>query len=188
MVRLLRIHTYAHAYLNQNSAREYFIFGVGFALSVLISKAMREPQKVELTIVGLHAFFICICLTTHLTTTMTNLSNDAFAVLAFCEETKKPFGITVDKIQNGKYKIVWPFKINIETARREGYDSTSVRGSVDIDENFPGCPHCGSKQFWMCVCGHPICYHGQENLKCPNCGASGKAERVEQVDLKGGGY
>ena len=34
--------------------------GVGFALSVLISKAMREPQKVELTKVGLHAFFICI--------------------------------------------------------------------------------------------------------------------------------
>ena len=37
---------------------------------------------------------------------MTNLSNEAFAVLAFCEETPKPFGITVDKIQDGKYKVV----------------------------------------------------------------------------------
>ena len=45
LVRLLRI--CAHAYLN-HVARRIFIFGVGFALSVLISKAMREPQKVEL--------------------------------------------------------------------------------------------------------------------------------------------
>ena len=30
-------------------AREYFIFGVGFALSVLNSKAMRRPLRVELT-------------------------------------------------------------------------------------------------------------------------------------------
>ena len=33
-----------------------FIFGVGFALSVFMFRAMRRPQKVELAIVGLHAF------------------------------------------------------------------------------------------------------------------------------------
>ena len=35
-----------------------FIFGVGFALSVLISKAMREPQSVELANSKFHAFFV----------------------------------------------------------------------------------------------------------------------------------
>ena len=48
MVCLLRIYVCAHAYLNYCSTRVCFIFGVGFALSVLISKAMRQPQKVEL--------------------------------------------------------------------------------------------------------------------------------------------
>ena len=35
LVRLLRMYICAHAYLNYDIAREYFIFGVGFALSVL---------------------------------------------------------------------------------------------------------------------------------------------------------
>ena len=35
LVRLLRVYVCAHAYLNYDIAREYFIFGVGFALSVL---------------------------------------------------------------------------------------------------------------------------------------------------------
>ena len=119
---------------------------------------------------------------------MTNLSNEAFAVLAFCEETKKPFGITVDRIGKEQYKIVWAFKIDKEKASREGYDTTSVTGAVQIDDEYPGCPHCGSKQFWMCICGHPICYHGQQHLVCPNCGASGNAQRIEKVNLHGGGY
>ena len=119
---------------------------------------------------------------------MTNLSNEAFAVLAFCEETKKPFGITVDRIDNGKYKVVWAFKMDKAKACREGYDTTSVTGAVTIDDEYPGCPHCGSKQFWMCACGHPICYHGQQRLVCPNCGASGEVQRVEKINLRGGGY
>ena len=49
LVRLLRIYICAYAYLNY-VAREYsFIFGVGFALSVLMYKAMRQPLIVELT-------------------------------------------------------------------------------------------------------------------------------------------
>ena len=51
------VYKYAHAYLNY-VAREYFIFGVGFALSVLRYKAMREPQKVELTKV--QSRFFCV--------------------------------------------------------------------------------------------------------------------------------
>ena len=43
-----------------SSTRVYFIFGVGFALSVLFFWAMREPLFVELTAVGIHVFFVCL--------------------------------------------------------------------------------------------------------------------------------
>ena len=43
--------------LLRNSTRVYFIFGVGFALSVLNSKAMRQPHNVELAKGKFRAFF-----------------------------------------------------------------------------------------------------------------------------------
>ena len=62
LVRLLRICVCAHAYLNYSGTRVYFIFGVGFALSVLNSKAMRQPHNVELADSKFHAFiFVPYC-------------------------------------------------------------------------------------------------------------------------------
>ncbi|MDY3142831.1 MAG: hypothetical protein SOW30_09150, partial [Parabacteroides sp.] len=77
---------------------------------------------------------------------MSKLSKEAFAIMATCETTKEPFGITVDP-RNGYYTFAWAFKIKKEQAKREGYDKTHVRGSVTYDENFNGCPHCGAKSF-----------------------------------------
>ena len=34
--------------------------------------------------------------------------------MAVCEETKKPFGITVDYVGSRRYKFVWAFKIDKE--------------------------------------------------------------------------
>ena len=65
---------------------------------------------------------------------MSKLSNKAFAIMAMCEETKKPFGITVDPRQ-GCYAFTWAFKINPDQAKREGYDKTHVRGAVMYDED-----------------------------------------------------
>lgn len=84
---------------------------------------------------------------------MTGLSDKAFAIMAVCEESKKPFGITVDYIGPRHYKFVWAFKIDKDKAHREGYDENSVTGSVELDSNYPGCPYCGSKQFYICACG-----------------------------------
>lgn len=74
---------------------------------------------------------------------MTTLSNEAFAVMAACERTKQPFGITVDKICSGQYKFVWAFKIDKEKAQREGYGRTKVKGNIILDTEYPGCPYCG---------------------------------------------
>lgn len=119
---------------------------------------------------------------------MSGLSKDAFAIMAVCEETKQPFGITVDKISQRQYKFVWAFKIDKEKAHREGYDTQTVTGSVTLDDNYPGCPYCGSKQFYICSCGKIVCYHGQRTATCPSCGRTGELTSVNEIDLRGGGY
>ena len=62
---------------------------------------------------------------------MTRLSDKAFAIMAICEKTKKPFGITVDYIGPRRYKFVWAFKIDKDKAHREGYDKHTVTGCVE---------------------------------------------------------
>lgn len=119
---------------------------------------------------------------------MTGLSSEAFAVMAICEETKKTFGITVDRICNRQYKFVWAFKIDKTKAHREGYDVHSVTGNVTLDPDYPGCPYCGSKQFYICACGKIVCYHGQRVVTCPECGATGELTEVSEINIKGGGY
>ena len=119
---------------------------------------------------------------------ITRLSNEAFAVLAQCEEAKKPFGITVDPYR-GDLKFVWAFKIDRAKAHREGFYSKKVHGTVSLDTRFPGCPHCGAKRFYICGnCGSVVCWHGQERVTCPACGNSGGIEMASSVNLSGGGY
>ena len=62
-------------------------------------------------------------------------------------------------------------------------------GKTFYDDYFNGCPHCGAKNFYICnCCGRVVCYHGQEVVTCPNCGASSTLQTVESVDLLGGGF
>ena len=121
---------------------------------------------------------------------MNRLSNDAFAIMATCDKAKKPFGITVDKIGAKQYRFMWAFKIDNDKARREGYDKTSVRGSIEFDAEYPGCPYCGRMGFYICGnCNKVICYNGEGGkVTCPNCGRSAGLRAAEEFDLKGGGY
>ncbi len=119
---------------------------------------------------------------------MAGLSDKAFAVMGICEETKLPFGITVDIVGPQRYSFVWSFKIDREKAHREGYDEHTVRGAVELDKDYPGCPYCGSKRFYVCTCGKIVCYHGQRFATCPECGTSGELTEVKEISLKGGGY
>ena len=118
---------------------------------------------------------------------LTPVSKEAFATLAACEETRKPFAITVDP--NGrKLKFVWAFRIDRAKAHRERFDTSRVQGDITYDENFPGCPYCHSKQFWICSCGSLNCWHGQKNAKCPVCGVTGTLEYTNSLELRGGDY
>lgn len=117
---------------------------------------------------------------------MTFLSDDAFAIMAVCPETNKSYGITVDYLSANKFKFVWAFKVDREKARREGYDTKHVHGAVELDREYPGCPYCKSKRFIFCGCGAVICWHGQNIVQCPSCGAKGEVTSVSSVDLKSG--
>lgn len=117
---------------------------------------------------------------------MTPISDDAFVIMSICPEAKKHYGITVDHMGSNKYKFVWAFKIDKDKAHREGYDSKRVHGSIELDDNYPGCPYCKAKQYVFCNCGSVICWNGEEVIKCPTCGASGEVSSVETVDLSGG--
>ena len=119
---------------------------------------------------------------------MRRLSKKAFATLGACEETNNYFGITVDEDHPRLYRFVWSFKIDKDKAKREGYDTKKVTGSVVLDDNYPGCPYCGDKEFVVCQCGGIICWHGQPMLTCPHCGYTGLVHKVEAVDIKGGGF
>lgn len=119
---------------------------------------------------------------------MTPISDNAFAVISYCPEAKKTYGISVDPIAKMRFRFVWAFKIGAEQAHREGYDSKTVTGSVELDNSFPGCPYCKSKQFLFCTCGAVMCWHGQSVVTCPKCGLTGEVSTVTNVNLKGGGF
>ena len=119
---------------------------------------------------------------------MTTLSDHAFAIMAYCPEARKPYGVSVDPLTHGRYKFVWAFKMGAEQGKREGYDSTNVTGTIELDSEFPGCPYCKSKQFLFCSCGAVMCWHGQRVVTCPKCGQTGEVSSAESVNLKGGGF
>ena len=118
---------------------------------------------------------------------ITPVSKEAIAVLAVCEETKKSFGITIDP-KGRELRFIWAFKIDKEKAHREKFDAHNVKGAIVLDKNFPGCPYCHTKHFYICgYCGTVVCFHGQNVVTCPSCGNTGEIQYVESFDLKGGG-
>ena len=119
---------------------------------------------------------------------ITPISKEAFAVLAECEETRKSFGITIDP-KGRNLRFIWAFKIDRSKAQHEGFAGRSVNGTISLDTNFNGCPHCGSKRFYICDnCKTVVCWHGQERVTCPYCHMTGTIYAAESFNLKGGGF
>ena len=118
--------------------------------------------------------------------TITRLRKDAFAVSAYCGKYRKPFGMTVNPGCGGG-TFVWAFPMKEGQAKREGYESRSVSGTISNAPDFNGCPYCGAKSFWFCGCGAIVCFDGKMTQTCPKCGWHGKLGYLESVTVKGGG-
>lgn len=118
---------------------------------------------------------------------MKHLKRDEMVVIATCQQTKNPFGITVEKI--GKdFEFKWAFKINPNSIKREGFDRNKVSGNIYMSEEYPGCPHCGAKSWFQCGnCKRFVCMRpDQKIVKCPDCGNGGEVVTADNFDISGG--
>lgn len=121
---------------------------------------------------------------------ITKISKDAFAILAKCSKTKKYFGISVNPNGRNNYSFVWAFPIDPHQAHKEGFDTQHVHGSITLDSNYNGCPHCGETGFFICgVCGMLACYNGNSSkVVCPHCNNTLSLTESAEFDLNGGTY
>jgi hypothetical protein len=120
-------------------------------------------------------------------------SLNAKVIVARCSSTKKAFGIRIEQ-RDGDWVRTWAFPIDERKAKREGFDVNTVSGSMSADDEYPGCPHCGSLGFVQCGCEKTGCagglrdHDGYADYTCPWCGNEGKVEAVSSIDVSGGGY
>lgn len=118
---------------------------------------------------------------------MKKLKREEMVVMATCQNNKKVFGITAIKTGNN-YEFAWAFKINPDSAKREGFESNHVVGNIYNANDFPGCPHCGAPSWYQCgKCKRFVCLRpGTKIVKCPECGNEGELQFADSFDLNGG--
>lgn len=118
---------------------------------------------------------------------MKRVKREEMVIMATCQQTKRPFGITAKK-EGGNYIFYWAFKLNPTTAKREGFEKNKVSGNIFNAEEYPGCPHCGADTWVQCgQCKKFICMsRGQKVVRCPECGNEGEIEYADNFDLSGG--
>jgi hypothetical protein len=112
----------------------------------------------------------------------------ANVILAKCRTEKQLYGMRVQEV-GGDWVRTWAFPIREELAVQEGFDKVSLQGSFGVTEDYPGCPYCGTKMFFVCgACGKLNCYHGEKITKCLWCMRSAETESKDTLDVTGGGY
>lgn len=102
-------------------------------------------------------------------------TKQAVIVLAKCAEGRKTYGLRVEKNGENQWLVTWAFPIKEDSAKREGYDKTTIQGNIVFTNDFPNCPYCGGRALTVCSCGHLSCtIIKNETFKCEWCGAQGK--------------
>ena len=115
--------------------------------------------------------------------------NQATVIMAKCKRSARPFGIRMEKRQDGTWYCTWAFKLSERAASHEGYDETLISGKVDLDDEYPGCPYCEAGGWFSCgECGKITCNSGDSQVVCQWCKMEGEVISADEFDLKGGGY
>ena len=115
---------------------------------------------------------------------------EATVIMATCQKINNTFGIRAEKIDS-EWHFTWAFPLSERMGKREGYDSKTINGSIRIDSEYPGCPHCKGCGFVHCgSCRKVVCWDSRSTkFKCPVCGNMGEIKITEKFeDIKGGGY
>lgn len=109
---------------------------------------------------------------------------EARVAVCKCERHERIYGVRMEK--RGKdWFYNWAFEMKPDVAKRENYDSNSVKGQLIKAPEYPGCPYCDAKAFIICGgCGKLSCNNTNSNhFKCGWCGYEG-----ELVDYRGDGF
>ena len=118
---------------------------------------------------------------------------NAQVILARCSKNSKMYGIRIEE-RGGDWFRTWAFPIDERKAKREKFDSNAVSGSMTMDAEYPGCPHCGNAGFAMCSCEKISCMGGGidfddfMSLTCPWCGEEGEYGTADSFEVSGSGY
>ncbi|MDD4262230.1 MAG: TerY-C metal binding domain-containing protein [Syntrophaceticus schinkii] len=104
-----------------------------------------------------------------------------------CSESKKTFGIRFERTGPNQWEFTWAFAIKAESAKREGYDKTVIRGDILKGINYPGCPYCKSGGFFLCGCGKLNCWDGNKQIvTCAWCGNTAELSgAIEELTVTG---
>ena len=102
--------------------------------------------------------------------------NEDVIVLCKCTTNHKTFGMRSEKVGYNHWNVNWAFPIKEAAAAREGYDKSSIGGSIEYDADYPGCPYCGSVVFARGgQCGRLTCNNfAFGTATCEWCGAQGQ--------------
>ncbi len=116
---------------------------------------------------------------------------EATVVMAKCKVSKKSFGIRAEKLKKS-WIFTWAFNLSDKAAKNEGYDQAKISGTINLNSEYPGCPHCAAKSFFQCGgCNKIVCYAGkEEKITCPHCGiiCEGFVETDDFNGISGGAF
>lgn len=95
----------------------------------------------------------------------------------------KIFGMRTEK--RGKNWVrTWAFPLTEQSAKRENYESSGLKGNFECDAEYPGCPYCGSMAFYQCSCGKLVCWDGKSyQVTCPWCKSKIQLAAAEQLNV-----
>lgn len=112
---------------------------------------------------------------------------EAVVLLAKCGESHKAYGIRAESSMANHWRLTWAFPVKESSAKREGYDKTSISGNIDFTNEYPGCPHCGGHQLTVCSCGHIGCTIVRRGkYTCEWCGSEGELGGYNGAAIKAG--
>jgi len=113
----------------------------------------------------------------------------ATVLMAKCQSSKKGFGIRAEQRRSVWY-FTWAFILSEKVAENERYNTTYVSGVINLELDYPGCPHCKASNFYHCGCCKGIvCYEDEKIVTCPHCNYSSGVVPVESFSpIKGDGF
>ena len=113
---------------------------------------------------------------------------EAKIALCKCRESKKAFGVRFEKDESA-WKYTWAFPVKEDSAKREGYDETTLKGDIYPDSEYPGCPYCGRNTFIVCGGCHKLsCNITSGNIcTCEWCGMTGTITAYDGDGISSGG-